>query len=193
MGRANPSQMIPHPPQFESTVRISRRARFLASAAMNVSITRAMLLNHLIMNTAATANYRLLSGFKLKSITIWTIAAVGSPSSCSVEWTSSYGPSKIISDSGMGVEPAFVQTSPPTQSLASFWSLTGSNESDVLALVVAPINSVLDITYEMIFQNGETPVLVTTSNGGTLGQVYMTPFDGVVTGVAKPVSYESLL
>lgn len=184
-GRAM-AQAQSHPAQFNSTVRFSRFARYSSGGATNspFSLTRGVLLNHLVMNSSGLlANRRLLSGIRLKNIKMWSIPAVGgAPTTLSCEWTSTYGPSKVVSDTSMGVQPAFVNTGPPPQSLASFWSLTGVNEADVIAILTYTTSTVFDIQYEAIVQNGETPVLVTASNNGVLGQVYMTPLDGVGAG-----------
>ncbi len=192
LGQQSKQLALAHPPQFQSTKKFVGRARYLALAANNIplSITRRILLNHLIMNTTATTNYRLLSGIRLKSVSIWQS---GSTSPISVEWTSQYGPSSIVSDTAVGTaQPAYVSTSPPPMSLASFWSITGQNETEVIAILSYVTNAVIDITYEAVLQNGETPTSVTTTANGTTGTVYMTYLDGVTKTDLIPQSYASL-
>jgi len=183
---------VDRPLQFDSTKHTRGRARYGFTSGQTVQLTRAMLLNHLVMNTASgTANYRLFTGFRLKSIHLWTAAA--NNNIISVEWTSTYGPSQIASDTSCGTSiPAAVHTSPPKDSLAAFWSLTGSNEADVVAIIIGPTGTFCDITYEAILQNGETPVLATTTANGTVGTVYMTYLGGVTSTGAVPASYTSL-
>jgi hypothetical protein len=115
---------LAHPPQFTSTLRVSRRARYgtAANALTNKNLTRAMLLNHLVMNiSSSTSNYRLLSGIKLNRLEIWSPGDSSfGVTTCSVEWTSTYGPSKIVSDSSMTVNAAHVVAVPPPQSLHHF-------------------------------------------------------------------------
>ncbi len=181
------------PPQFAATKRIVGRARYLAaSSSTGTSITRAILLNHLVMNSASgTTNYRVFSGFRLKSVEMWQSSTSTTP--LSVEWTSSLGPSPVVSDTSVGTAfPAHVSTSPPKDSLAAFWSLTSSNESDVLLILTFDQQAVVDITFEAIIQNGEVPVAVTTTASGTAGKVYMTYLSGATTTVLPPVSYAAL-
>jgi len=167
----------------------------LATSAVNVPISRGTLLSHLIVNTAnGTANYRILSAFRLKSIEIWgSTGTLGTTTTASVEWLSENGPSTVISDTSVGTaQPLYVRTSPPANSLASFWSVQGNDESTVVMTIIAPANSVIDITYEVVLRDGEASVLVTTAATGAIGQVYMTYLDGVSSGLLQPVSYTSL-
>jgi hypothetical protein len=187
-------QAVSHPPQFVSTKRIASRARYIATGS-STSITRGMLLSHLIMNAAGTTtNYRLLSAFRLKSVECWASAtALGSGATVAVEWTSSNGPSTLNTDTSMGsAEPAHVRTSPPPAALAGFWSLTGINESEVVFIITVPAGAVVDITYEAVFQTGEAATAVTTTSAGTAGQVFMTYLGGATTTTFQPVSYNNL-
>jgi len=172
------------------------RARYVATAAVvNLSVTRGFLLNHLIMNAAGgTTNFRLFSAFRLKSVELWaTTATLGSPVTSSVEWTSSNGPSIIHSDTSIGTaEPAHVKTGVPQQSLASFWSISGTNESEALFILNLANGGIVDITYEAVIQNGETPVSATTTNAGVAGTVYMTYLGGVTSTALAPQSYAAL-
>jgi hypothetical protein len=186
---------IPRPPQFESTYRTVHRVRYVTTnGGGNISFTRANLLNQLVMNKASGVNNgRILSGVKLDKIEMWCFSSSSTAnySVCSVEWTSTYGPSKVVSDSSIALEPGYVHSSPPAQSLASFWSISGSNESDIIMLLNYPGNCIIDITYSLIVQNGETPVNVVTTNSGVAGQVYQLPLDQT-GGNVVPVSYISL-
>lgn len=198
---SNGKSGIPHPPQFNSTIMINRKARFQYgnTASGTLSLTRAMLLNHLVVANSATSVVRILSGFRLKSITLWAVQNSTSasfqflPETVSVEWTSNYGPSVIVSDTSMSVQPAYVQTSPPSNSLASFWSLTGSNESEVIALISGVYGMIIDITYDCILQNGETPVAITQTTASVNATVYMSYLDGLAgNGYYVPISYKGI-
>ena len=183
---------IPHPPQFDATKHVNGRARYVVVGTQTaVSITRGALLSHLIMNSASgTANYRLFSAFRLKSVEIWGAAA---SAAVSIEWRSANGPTVIASDTTvLSAVPAHVRTSPPKDSLAGFWSLTGTNESESLFLITSPADSIVDITYEAIVQNGESATLVTTTASGAIGTVYETYLAGATTTGFVPVSYASL-
>ncbi len=183
-----------HPPSFSATKQFSGRARYLASDA-TTGITRGMLLNHLILNAASsTTNYRLLSGFRLKSVEMWcSTASLGTTTTVSIEWTSTSGPSAIVSDTSVGTaEPSHVASRPPPRSLAGFWCLTGNNESEVVCILRTSANTVVDITYDAVLQNGETPTAVTTTASGVAGTLYMTYLSGATTTTFPPISYASL-
>jgi hypothetical protein len=184
---------IVHPPQYSATRRITGRARYLASGSTNTSITRGALLSHLFMGLVGgtPAGARLLTGFKLKSISIWgSTATLGSTVTASITWLSEQGPSSLISDTSVGTaEPLHVQSTPPAQSLAGFWSFQGQDESITLFNITAPANAVVDITYEAILQNGEgASGVTTTANLGT-GVVYMAYLAGVTSTTFVPISY----
>jgi hypothetical protein len=190
-GRNGENQAVAHPPQFVATKMITSRSRFRAAAANGaLSVTRAILLNTLVMNSASgTTNYRLFSGIRLRSIEMW-FSSASSTTPISVEWTSTYGPSRIVSDSPVGTaQPAHVKSTPPPQSLASFWSLTGQNESEVVMILSYDTPAFIDITYDAILQNGEAAVSVTTTANGAVGRVYHTYLSGVTTTDLVPVSY----
>jgi len=190
---------IPRPPQFVATVRFPHRARFqCATGVTTLNITRAILLNLLFVAKTSSTATRLLSGIRLKSISLWAVQTGQSASeqlvacTTSVEWTSTNGPSTIVSDSSMSVLPAYVQTSPPRNSLASFWSLTGNNETDVLAILSLVDRSVIDITFESVIQNGETPTALSPTTAMTAGSVYMSYLDGVAgAGKIPATSYNT--
>jgi len=195
----NGTSTFSHPPQFTATVRFERKARFVANAGTTLSLTRAMLLSHLVAAKTTSTATRLLSGIRLKSLTLWSFPNSTAtslqmvPVTVSVEWTSTYGPSKIISDTSMSISPASVQSNPPRNSLASFWSLTGSNESDVLCILEIPQYTVIDMTYECILQNGETPTALSPTTAMTAGSVYMSYLDGIAgAGKLTPLSYLSI-
>ncbi len=194
------NSVIPHPTQFNSTVRFTRKARFVCgTSSSTLNLTRAMLLNHLVVAKTTTTATRLLSGIRLAHIQIWYFPTGNAaseqyvPNTVSVEWTSTYGPSVIVSDTSLSIEPASILTKPPKDSLASFWSLTGTNESDVLAILTLLARTVIDITYECVLQNGETPVGLSPTTVMTAGAVYMSYLDGIAgSGNISPVSYSGI-
>jgi hypothetical protein len=173
---------------------MSGRARFLA-AGSTTSITRGNLLNHFFINAASvTSNWRLFEAIRLKSIEIWaSTATLGATTTASVEWFSENGPTVIHSDTSVGTAVSlYVRAQPPPRSLAGYWSLSGSGESTALFTIVAPANAVVDITYEAVLLDGEAATLVTTTNNGSQGQLYMAYLAGPTTTTFVPVSYASL-
>jgi hypothetical protein len=185
-----------HVPQFQSTAHVRHHFRFFATTSLNGSLTRAELLNLLVVaDSTVTEGWRIFSGVKLNRVEIRAVSQTSGAGSdtvlltTSVEWTSTYGPSSEVSDSGTPLHPPLIITSPPSQSLASFWSLTGVNESDVLALYVVPQGAIIDIWIDAIVQDGQTPVAVPGFATMTAGQVYALALDGRASNKLQPVSY----
>lgn len=192
---------------IDSSFRIRHRARYMysgTSAVVNRSITRGFMLNTLIMNNNGTTGHgRLFAGVKLNRIEIFSTSA----SPIALEWTSSLGPSREITDQSLtAASVATIKSSPPRNSLAGFWSMTGSNESEALLnlslpasdTVVGGVNTrgqtVIDVWIEAILMDDETVVNVTTTNSGTLNQLYLTNFDGPsgATVGLVPQSYRTI-
>lgn len=148
---------------------------------------------------AGTSNYRIFSGVKLNHVQMWAVAGTGAndygTTTCSVFWSSNYGPTNEVSDSGNAFRTATVTTSPPKQSLASFWSLAGSNETEVLCTITCPIGTIIDINVDLVLEDGETPVSITSTQTGVLGQLYAGYLDfaaGAGAPALQPVSLGAL-
>lgn len=187
-----------HIPQFQSTVRVKHHFRYQAVASAGpVSITRAELLNMLVVGVSSTQVARMFSGIKLNRVEIRALSvpnlAAGTDAQLlteTIEWTSSYGPSSEVSDSGTPLHPPLLITAPPAQSLASFWSLTGSNESDVLFLLNITGGAIMDVWVDAILQDGQSPTVIGSfTSTPTVGQVYALALDGRASNNLVPVSY----
>jgi hypothetical protein len=169
--------------------------RYQASAALSINITRGFLLNllsvggHLSNGTAFLS--RISSGVKLNRIEIRapTASTDVTVATATVEWLSSLGPTSEVSDSGTPLHPLFISTSPPSQSLAGYWSLTGTNESENLFLISVPTGAFVDVWVDMILQDAETPVLQTPGSAPTDGAMYALALDGISSNKLVPVSY----
>lgn len=173
-----------NPPAITATNTVNHLFQYVATSAVSkVSITRAFMLSSVIMNSSSsTTNYRISNAIKLNSISVWS----GLPSSSSqavntvsIEWLSSYGPSKIVMDTTINVsKPAVIHSRPPVNSLAGFWSLRNSNESDVLFIITCPNGSVVQTNVTYNLQDDTAINLVSTTNSGAVGTVYYTFLDG---------------
>jgi len=153
--------------------------RYQANAAGTVNITRAQVLNLLTMNTGgSTTQYRLCQAVRVNKLEL-TVVAGGS-----IEWKSTYGPNRLIEVNGTSTTAAGTLVSrPPVNTLASFWSLTGQNESEILfSISTANTNDYLTVTFSFVLLDKSSPASVTFVNSGTLGQVYWTFLDGPRAG-----------
>jgi len=183
-------------PQFEASVKLKKEFRFLqVSASTSIyNITRGNMLNLLLSNNSgSTTSARLIAGVKLNRIQVWSNPiSSGTFVTSSVEWLSVYGPSSEQSDSSTSSAViSSVLTSPPPQSVASYWSMTGSNESEVIMRLTIPTTNIgstmVAIWVDMILMDDDTPVTVTTSNSGVTSQLYANCLDGTAGGL-QPVS-----
>lgn len=192
---------IPKIVSINASVKVSHRYRFgVDSPSTNlINITRGNLLNLILVNTTgAKLHARLIAAVKLKRIEIVSITATTTRalSPISIEWLSNYGPSTEITDTPSSVSiPACLKTSPPKNSLSSFWSLTGVNESEIVMALRLPNNMAhtIDVWVDQVLMDDETPVLVTTQNAGTAYQVYLSFLDGqLASSQLQPVSYTAI-
>jgi hypothetical protein len=152
-----------------------------------------MLATLLVNTSGTTANSRIISGIKLDRIEMF-----GAPQAANkpiaIEWTSNYGPTSEISDQSLGASViSQIKTSPPRNSLAGFWSMTGSNEGENLCLITAPASTIINVYTTIVLQDGETPASQATAASGVTGTLYLTSFDGPGSGAKLvPQSYATL-
>jgi hypothetical protein len=196
-GSVQRTENVAFPRSFASNVRFSHHFRFTSVGTPTVyGVNRTLLLNLLGLATTTTQVGRLFAGIKLNRVEVFGVSGAGTTgltaSTVSVEWLSNLGPSSEKSDTGNVFNPAHVVTSPPPQCLASFWSISGSSESELLMNVVCPSGGIVDIWVDIVLNDGETPVLVTSSTTLVVGATYAGFLSGSAEGAAalEPVSYE---
>jgi len=181
------------PPEFVPTLSIGKTFRFetLTGAVTALPVTRAMLLNLYTMATTTTIQNRIITAVKLKRVRVWgqppVLGAAGS--TVVVEWVGTQAPSTIHSDTSMGVRPSFVDTRPPADSSDKWWSISGSNESEVLFNITAPIGAVVDVSLSLRLADDEAAVQGEdgTAAGSIAGRVYFNYLDGFVSKMLTPV------
>jgi hypothetical protein len=193
--------MVDKPSQILTSITSKYRFRFqIVNTPGVLGLTRAMLLNLLQSGNSSTTTARLIAAIRVNRIQMFCspIGAYGN-TTCSVEWLSTYGPSTEKSDTTTSISiPASVISSPPRNSLASFWSLTGQNESDVIAKISFPSNSygnaLIDVWTDIVLMDDESPVTLTPHNSVTVSQLYMGYLDGFTGGSSayQPIAYTSI-
>jgi len=160
------------PPALQLKPVLSRVLRFrTANAVSNAPITRYSMLKLAFATDAnGTQGNTCYSGVRLKRVKIWSTLISSDTAgyvNCAVEWQSLRGPTQMVSDSGNMIEPAHVDTKPPKESEASFWSQVSSGSTvlnEVLFYLTAPTDSIIDIHFCYVESNG---LYVTTSNPPT--------------------------
>jgi hypothetical protein len=179
------------PPQFSPTLKFGHRFRFTSGTnAGTFIIERENLLDLYCMAATASTAFRIIEGIRLKSVEIWTnpVALGQPPTTCSVEWVGTNGPSTVHSDTGMGVQPAHVFSRPPPRSSDQWWSMSGSNEADPLFTLVLPADSVIDVICDVRLVELEAATAVTAEpTGATAGTIYGNYLDGLTSGKLTPV------
>ncbi len=193
----NGAQAIAHPPAFNATISYAKKFRFQTSAALvNVSISMTDILGLLaVADTTILASW-LNSTFRFKSIELWgPMSSTLAPVTVSVEFpnTSTLGLSgsrRIASDTSMGAtQVAHVKALPLPNSLQSFWQ--GTAGSQPFMILNAPTNTIIDLSLDLVLQNGETPVTVAVV-AATVGQVYCRALDLSTGSLCVPVSYVTI-
>lgn len=177
------------PRQFDATVRFNHKFRFQATGATAFTVSRGALLNFLLVGTTTTSLARLIGAIKVNKITMYGIgeSTTGTTlgyNTVSVEWLSDLGTTVIKSDTGNSFDPPKVETGPPLNSRASFWSRTNAQESEVLFKLTMLKNTIVDFDMSIVLYNDDTPASV-SSTGVVVGQTYV-PKIGTLF---EPISY----
>lgn len=181
----NPS----HPPSRNLTPLMTHVFRFQASTqASQVAVSRGGLLNLIGFGVLATSTgARLFGAVKLRKIRVWSPIVSGfAPQLITVEWTGLNAPSSLHSDSSEGLTPATVHTSPPPDSSADWWSISGQNESEVLMLITCPSASIIDVTVDIRLADNESAVSFAQATLAS-GQVGYGRLDGTGTNASSGV------
>jgi hypothetical protein len=182
------------PPSLTTAVKSQHTFRYvLNSGVADDFVESADLLNSLVMATSSTNAYRLIAGFRIKRISMWAWAESATPVSLNMQWTGEYGPAVVVSDTSAGATcPAHITTVPPKLSGASFWRISGVDESTKLFTLDAPTGTIIDVECEIFLQDdvtgGFTPVVYTGSSL-TAGLVYSGRLDKSNSSVIAAIGF----
>jgi len=173
------------PYKADNILNFTIRYQQVNSARVERTITRANILNTLFLNqNGGSNNYRVCAAVRVNRIKMITSGLMST-----LEWLSAYGPTSATVVSGQSTTaPGVLHQKPPKNSLCSYWSLTGSNESEALFKIQMTQNDIVDVSYSVVLMDNETPTTTTTTGSGTLGQLYRSPLDGpAASGDYNPV------
>jgi hypothetical protein len=183
------------PPPFIPTLSLVHKFRYVNGAnSGNFNITRGNILNQVLVATTAATTVRIFQAMRLRSVEVWSnpVALGAAPNSLQLEWLGENSPSTAINDSGMGVRPAHVVSSPPPSSSNRWWSISGTSETDVLFNLNIPTDCVIDVVCECRLVESETPTAGDIPAGATVGQVYGDFLDGLASGKLAPIGFIQL-
>jgi len=178
------------PPQIKSNVMFKHKFRFVSTSATATSITPTSLLGAAgTVCYAVNANVAAINAsVKLNRISMWSPpSAQGSSVTCSVDWIgSANSPNQEISDTSVSVaQPAYLSTSPPNQSIASFWHV--SSDAAICTLV-APVGTIIDVDLDLVLQDDDLSAVVIAVAVGAAGVQYFLSLDPNATHRYIPVS-----
>jgi len=178
-----------NPPQKEGSIGGAHTAtiRYTCTGLVNVSITRQQLWNTLVTATGTTVGYGSCSAVKVRRIRIWAPPpGNAAATTATLSWFSSWSPAKVIVDTGMGsTRGARIESRPPARSLAGEWSMTGSNQTEVVFAIICPSGSVVDVDYSFRLQDtlfGAPLGAAVTLVGATVGTMYVSYLDFIAQG-----------
>jgi hypothetical protein len=180
------------PPVFGPTLGLLQRFRFTdPSAATNVPITRAMLLNLVSMASTTTVQQRLIFAVKLVHISVWAVPSSTSTTqtSASVEWMGLNSPSTFSSATTMGnARPLHLSCKPPADTSNRLWSINQQNEAEVVFRISAPAGAIVDLQLKIRFQDNEGAQTAENGTGGasTVGVIYLNYMDGFTSKLFIP-------
>jgi hypothetical protein len=190
--RVNPQLRKLNPPMLSSNVRTTHKFRFIANAAFSDTITSKCCFGAAggigtVTNSTVSFCYE---SMRLLKVEAWSPPATqGASSTISVEWLSTNSPSIEVSDTTVSVsQNAHISTRPPVGSLASFWQQIDTTFA--LFTLVCPINTVIDVTMELIQLDRSTVAASqTTVATVVLGTMYFLALDrNRGTNILIPVS-----
>lgn len=185
------------PSQFASNVSFGHTYRFVSTNATPTGVTVGSLLAA-AGNVCTVSNSTVTSFFgsvKVNRIAMWAPpAAQGSSATASVNWIGAANSSnREVSDTTVSTAiPAHVNSRPPINSLASFWS-NGSNAAATLFTLVAPPGTIIDVSMSLILQDDDAidSIVDTAVATATFTNTYYLSLDPNATHRYTPVSLTS--
>jgi len=166
-----------HPPQLnEYEITHGVTLRFTCTAAVvNQVITFENLLDSILIATTATAAFDLFDLVRIRRISIWGQAALGTPSTVAVTFLTPTGDGDVHSDTSLGIKPAYVAARPSKRSLASFFNVA----IGAVFNITCPAGSIIDM--HLSFRT-TTAAPTATQNpvvAAVPGEVYWRGLDGL--------------
>jgi len=192
--RAIPRELSAIPPVDAAPLQ-NRIFRFYASNnAIDLIVSRGDVLSLLQMATTTGLGgtmARMIQSIRINSVEIW-VPPQAATAFLNMTWLSQLGRSKTVTETAIGTAlPGHLYSRPPKDSLASFYSISGVNETEPLLGMDIPKGAIIDVNVSYAIQNYisqlTAPVLSSSVATVTAGVVYGFSFDGTSTNVLNPV------
>jgi hypothetical protein len=160
----------PRLPSVDADVSVSKRIRYNEVTAGTTQISRADLLNLIVLPSSTTQAYGLLKSCRIKAIEVWTLESsastpLGNGGEFLLTWLSNLGDEVTKRCTQMGMAPGYLLTSPPRNSLAGFWTTAASDLTEIICEISALDGSIIDIIYEFKFCNNNASRSFTITSG----------------------------
>lgn len=176
-----------HPPSLNNyEIGHSQTLRFITNAAISSAFTFQNLLDTLLIATSATAVYDLFHVVKLRGIKVWSIVAQGTTETVEVVFSGStagsQGNERIITDTSLGIEPAFVSARPDVRTLSGSWQLSSTA---IAFSLVCGANSIVDV--DLSYRNipGSAVLAQNVGVAANIGAQYYRGLDGLAIAASK--------
>jgi hypothetical protein len=167
-----------HPPAISNyDLTHSQVLRFTATAAASATaIAFNDLLDSIAVATTATAGFQLFDTVKVRMIEVWACAALGTPTTITVEFPNTEGDSRLHTDTSLGVSPAYLRAIPSSRSTSGFWHLSGAGTAFA---VTVPAGAIIDVHLSFRGSGGFSTALQVVQVGATVGSVFWRGLDGI--------------
>jgi hypothetical protein len=178
--------MLDTNPTFNRTFRF-----YAGSSTNNLIVSRGDVLNLLQSAISTGSGGRIMGSAKVNWIEL-SVPPNGVAQTLSMTWLSALGKPKVVNLTTLGTaEVARLRTRPSEHTTASFYSITGSSESEPLVGLDIPANAILDVnisfTFNNYINNATVPVVTTSTKTLVPSIMYCAAFDGVSTNVLIPL------
>jgi hypothetical protein len=183
-----------NPPQFNSSVRMTYKQRYLSTSAGGHNIKTLDLFNTKIVAATAILGYSIFQGLRILKVEMWCSNSAGStPLTLEIAWediANQYigSPGSNVSDTAMGTaDVAHVHAKPPKNSFAETWLPLNPASNMYVFSIVCPAGTVIDVTYDAYLGSDQGPFNSVTLSGATPGILYTRALDNTTSGVLIPV------
>ena len=181
----NMGNQIAAPMPFQASITVSKKFRFSVPTATTGFVLNSRDVSAFLtivlgaVGSTSTSASALIDRFKIRRIEVFgPMSQTLAPVTVRLEYLNSSGTqafsanSKLYSDTSMSsVSAAHLVTAPDPDSLVAKW-ISGTSTQVELVRFILPANSIVDITIDLVLNDGAQPVGVVLSpaaDGGTVG------------------------
>lgn len=184
--------LICHPPQLASNFVSTRTQRFQATSTLSVCNVSPETLCFSFGSMCTTTNSTITALWKavrVRRVRMWAPGSLTTTSTISCEWTSKAasvtGQSNVyVADTSVSsAYPAFLDTTPPKGSLASFWNPSG--DGTIVFNLLGPAETIVDVTVDLLMDvSANSNPTIAGWSSVVQGAIYYAALDNAVSTTA---------